>query len=262
MALSVGTYGPKRGICNACGDLGLLTEDHTPPKACVKPSRVELQHIGQILSSDEPKMKGRLSQNGVKYRTLCSRCNNTLLGSKYDPAFIKFVNGVGSMLKTSLHLPSVLTVEGQPQAIIRSLLGHISAQGINRYGKGPHTELARDYFLDASKPLPKVLSVFYWAYPYRSHIMVRDAAYLDIQSGETFSFWLLKFFPIAFLITWDKPAGLNFSTHSFDRWRDSPFSTTSELPVTLRPTIHQFWPEAPTDHHVPLYGTEAISVKG
>lgn len=258
MAILISTRGPKIGQCNMCGDIGTLTEDHTPPKGCLKPTQVELHHIVRLLSDETAPSKGRFSQNGVKYRTLCHRCNNTLLGTKYDPAFISFVNSVGTVLRSSLHLPNAILVQAQPQAILRSLIGHVSAQGVDRYLKGPLTEPVRDYFLDTSLPLPSGLRVFYWTYPHRPHVMARDAGYLDIPSGHSFAIWLLKFFPIAFLIVWGEPKGLHYPIHSLDVWRDSPFDTLVDLPITLRPVPPQFWPEAPSDESVLLYGQEAI----
>ena len=80
----------------------------------------------------------------------------------------------------TLHLPPVINVRRKPQAILRTIVGHISAQGVNRYLKGPLTEKVRDYLLDTSKPFPSGLHAYYWAYPYKPHVMFRDAAYLDI----------------------------------------------------------------------------------
>ena len=263
MAILIATRGPKQGQCNVCGEHGPLTEDHTPPKGCMRPTQVELVHLSQLLSDDPTKLKGRYSQNGVKYRTLCGRCNNTLLGANYDPAFISFVNAVGGLLKSSLHLPPVISVRGQPQAILRALIGHLSAQGVSRYLKGPLTETVRDYFLDTSMPLPDGLRVFYWAYPHRPHVMFRDAAYLDIPSGHSFLIWVLKFFPISFLVAWGEPMGLAYPIHSFEQWRAVPYSTEADIPVSLRPIPPiLYWPETPTNQSILLYGQEAIYARG
>lgn len=258
----IATRGPKEGQCNVCGEHGRLTEDHTPPKGCLKPTQVELLHLVHLLSDEPTKVKGRFSQNGVKYRTLCHRCNNTLLGTKYDPAFISFVNSVGAFLKSSLHLPARVSVKGQPQAILRSLIGHISAQGVGRYPKGPLTEAVRDYFLDISKALPAGLRAYYWAYPYRPHVMFRDAAYLDIPSGATVAIWVLKFFPIAFLLAWGEPKGLAYPMETFETWRNAPYHMEVDMPLSLRPIPPMYWPEAPTDSSVLLYGQEALYAKG
>jgi hypothetical protein len=262
MTILIATRGPKHGQCNICGAIGALTEDHTPPKGCLKPTQVELRHLVHLLAEDQPaNTKGRFSQNGVKYRTLCHRCNNTLLGTKYDPPFIDFVNGIGLHLKSSLDLPPTLLLRGQPQAILRSLLGHISPQGVARYLKGPLTEKLRDYFVDSSLPFPAELRAYYWAYPFRPHIMFRDAAYLDIPTGTTFAIWLLKFFPVAFLIAWDEPKGLSYPIHSFDAWRSLPYNSQVDMPLQLAPVPPMFWPEAPTDRSVIAYGQEAMYVK-
>jgi hypothetical protein len=190
---------------------------------------------------------------------LCGRCNNSLLGAKYDSALIEFTTSIASILKSSLYLPHELSVEAQPQAVMRSVLGHIAAQGVDRYKKGRLTEAVRDYMLDESLPLPQGLHMFYWAYPHTAHVMVRDAALMNLAGGKNpFPMWLLKFFPVAFLIAWDEPHGLEYIPHSFESLRDSPFSFRAKLPLTLRPTIPAYWPEAPTDNSFIMYGQEAI----
>ena len=259
MSIIIATRGPKNGQCNICGDFGPLTEDHTPPKGCLKPTQVEIRHISSHLGSGPNTDKARRSQNGVKYRTLCSRCNNTLLGSKYDPHLINFVNSVGQLLKSSLDLPCQVKISTRPQAVVRAVLGHICALGVDRYLKGPKTESFRDYFLDDTVPLPAGINVFYWAYPHQPHVMFRDAAYMNISGGfEPFPMWLLKFFPIAFLVAWDDPQGMEYQPHSFEPWRAAPFAKEADLQLTLRPTLPAFWPEAPSDRTIIMYGHEAI----
>lgn len=258
MTILIRTFGPKTGTCNICGEYGTLTEDHTPPKGCHRPTQVEIQHLSYLLSGTSNPPKGRRSQNGVKYRTLCHRCNNTLLGSRYDPPFIEFVNAVALHLRSPITLPPTVTIPGKPQSIVRSLLGHISAQGVDRYLKGPLTEAVRDYFLDDSLPLPSGIRVFYWAYPHRVHVMFRDAAYTHLSSGQPFAFWLLKFFPIAFLVAWDEPVGLTYPIHDLERWRSAPINLVADLPLSLSNIPPLFWPEAPTEGSILIYGQEAI----
>ncbi len=261
MKLTISTRGPKSGQCNICGAVGPLTEDHTPPKGCYKPTQVEIQSLLRRLSNTTEGPKSRFSQNGVKYRTLCKHCNNSLLGAKYDPPFIEFVNGASEVLRSTVFLPSTLNIRGQPQAIMRSLLGHLAAQGVDRYRKGPHTEAFRDYILDDSLPLPPSLRVFYWAYPHRSHVMARDAAYLDISTGAPFGIWFLKFFPIGFMLTWDTTNPLPFPVQSFEPWRHADYSASVELPFQLSPVPPEHWPEAPTDQSILAFGREAIDVR-
>ena len=260
MPIEIKTWGPKTGRCNICGEFGPLTEDHTPPKGCYRPTQVEIRHISTHVSAERTPSQGRRSQNGVKYRTLCHRCNNTKLGKINDPHFIAFVNAVALHLRSQLMLPPTISVRGRPQSILRSLIGHIAAQGVDRYPKGPMTEAIRDYFLDETLPLPSGLNAFYWAYPFQSHVMARDVSYLDLSSGTPFAMWFLKFFPVAFMITWDRQGNFEYPTHTFEPWRRAPFDAEVELPLSLRGIPHPLWPETPTDRSVILYGQEAIHV--
>lgn len=254
----IATKGPQIGICNICGNHEKLTEDHTPPKGCIRIGQVELQHIIHHLNVEKSGGKGRLLQNGVKYRTLCATCNNTYLGAKYDPAFIDFVNTVGSYLKTNIALPSTVPTEIEPQKVMRSLVGHLAAQGVNRYKKGPDTEPIKNYFLDDSLSLPENMRIYYWLYPYKNHVMARDCAYLDLMVGDPCIIWFMKFFPIAFMITFDQPAKLSFSLNELSRWRKEEIDFKTIELVQLTGLPHQFWPEAPTEHSVITYGREAV----
>jgi len=256
--LLIATKGPKHGICNICGEEGNLTEDHTPPKGCIRIGQVELQHIVNHLNVDKSAGKGRLLQNGVKYRTLCHECNNTHLGANYDPAFISFVNSVGSYLKSQVALPKVIKTEIEPQRVMRSLLGHLAAQGVDRYKKGPDTELLRDYFLDPTLPLPEHIKIYYWLYPYKGHFMARDCAYLDLRVGKPCVIWFIKFFPIAFLVTFNQPEELVLNVSELSKWRDKEIDFKIYEYVQLTELPHQYWPETPTDHSVIVYGKEAI----
>ncbi|MBB6557469.1 hypothetical protein HNP48_000133 [Acidovorax soli] len=172
------------------------------------------------------------------------------------------MNEAARHLRSPLSLPETIVIRGRPQAIVRSLLGHMSAQGVDRYLKGPLTEPLRDYFLDETKPLPADIKVFYWAYPHRVHVMFRDAAYAHLPSGKNCMIWLLKFFPLAFLLAWDEPVGLNHTIHSFEPWRDVAIDHVADLPLNLYGVPPLFWPEAPTRESILMYGQEAIHVAG
>lgn len=254
----ISTRGKKFGKCNICGSEGKLTEDHTPPKGCIKISQVELQHITSHLSLETPSGRGRLLQNGVRYRTLCHSCNNTYLGTKYDPPFIDFVNTVGSYLKTELYLPTSIDTEIEPQKIMRALLGHLSAQGVDRYDKGKDTLPIKNYFLDKSLPLPDFIRIYYWAFPFNNHVMVRDCSYLDLRANTPFIIWFVKFFPIAFMVTFRQPDEITLNLSELSRWRNEPIDFKAVEKVRLRNLPPQFWPEAPSDMNLIMYGQEAI----
>lgn len=258
MSVLISTRGPKTGTCNICGVHGKLTEDHTPPKGCIRIGQVEMHHVVEHLAAERSAVKGRLSQNGVKYRTLCAECNNRFLGTEYDPVFIDFVNTIGQVLRSRLELPNPIRINTKPQRVMRSLLGHLAAQGVDRYKKGGITEPLRDYFLNPAEPLPSSLNIYCWPFPFNDHIMARDCSITDLKVGKPVAIWFLKFFPIAFLVTINEPPGYTFHATELSTWRSLEIDGECEIPLEIKSIQHQRWPEAPTKTSIIMYGQEAI----
>ncbi|SJM89009.1 conserved hypothetical protein [Crenothrix polyspora] len=262
MAILIKTRGPKRGVCNICGKYGSLSEDHTPPKGCMKATSKEIYGIHVHLQQKLPLSKGTISQNGVKYRTLCENCNNGLLGTEYDPSFISFVNDLALYLKTQFHISPAINIKTKPQRVIRSLLGHIDAQGVGRHEKGEITEPLKAYFLDPSQHLPDSLNIYCWPFPYKHHVMARDCAMGIFTDGplEVFSIWFLKFFPVAFMVTFDKPETIKYDYMTcLSDYRRLGIDDEIEVTMNLDKIIHPWWPEIPDDNFVLLYGEQAIT---
>ena len=63
---------------------------------------------------------------------------------------------------------------------------------------------------------------------------------------------------MAFLITFDEPEEYNFGLVELSRWRNEHVNYEVEVPVYLSRIIPQYWPEAPTDTSIIMYGQEAI----
>ena len=256
--LLIRTFGKHVGECNICGSIGKLTEDHSPPKSCVRPKAVQIRHIISLLADQGVQEKGRISQNGLKFRTLCHRCNNELLGLRYDPALAEFTNRASHVLSSSLRLPTVINVRGRPQLIMRAVFGHLAAQGVERYRKGPETEVLRDAFLDPVIPLPENVRFYYWPFPHHGCVIFRDAGYLDIPTGNVAVIWLMKFFPLSFMMSWEDTERPFFRLPCLSNWRVSDPEQEIELPLQLKGIPHRYWPEAPTKTSVVTFGQEAM----
>lgn len=252
------TRGPTHGECNICGAVGPLTDDHTPPKSCVRPTDMVLRHVAQVLNAEKPETRGQVLQNGVRYRTLCARCNNHLLGLTYDPALASFCNEVAKLVDSSLVLPALLYVPGFPQRIARAIFGHIAAQGVGRYRKGEHTESMRDWFLDETAPLPVAIRFAYWLYPYRQQILMRDAAIMHMPTSQGSMVWMLKFYPMAWAMFWD-PKYPALGVRDLNPFLHLPPTNLVDISVDVAPIIHPRWPEAPTDETFLLMGAEALA---
>ena len=88
MPLHAVTRGANSGICNIYGGNAPPDRGPTPPKGCVRPAAMELQHVTHRLGAEKA-IKTK-AHDGVKHRTLCSRCNNALLSGRYNQALIDF----------------------------------------------------------------------------------------------------------------------------------------------------------------------------
>lgn len=252
------TRGPKIGTCNICGIYGDLTEDHTPPKGAVRISQVEMRHLIDILSAEKP-TKGRISQNGMKFRTLCARCNNELLGANYDLAFNRFTQNVNSYLHSKIELPSTMYIKGKPQKIARALFGHLCAVGINRYIETEQSVRMRDWFFNESCPFPDFIEIKYWIYPYQNQILIRDAGLRNLRVKDIAVFWLMKFYPLGFLVIWNSPEGYDYpQLGSFDKFKNLINDQEVEIPIKLNVIPHERWPETPTDDSFILMGDGAV----
>lgn len=255
------------GQCNICGETGPLTYDHVPPKGVAIPTQMRIDHIVRWIGGDREDGNQQQrpvfrSQNGVKFPTLCGRCNSTLLGTRYDPALIEFVNGIDQFFRQPAGgiIPRVVDISGRPHRIMRSVLGHLCALSRDRYLKGKHTELVRDYLLDETKDFPEPLRFYYWIYPDAQQILIRDFVYMQFGEPEPVMAWLMKFFPIAFMITWDeKPDDRRFVMNEMTPWRGyGNIDTSVGIPINVTQKIHPMWPECPDDNGMSAYGESAF----
>ncbi len=260
------TRGPDVGICNICGRAERLTIDHTPPKGYARALPVRIAHIVDRVGAERAKRDQRLmkSNDGVKYRSLCTRCNRDLLGSIYDPGLIELGRKVDALLTTGLFIPATSMVRIQPQKIMKSVLGHICAQGISRYEKGKITEPVRDYLIDPHAKAPGLFRMHYWAFPYQSRILVRDALLgtIGVLPRSSSAIWILKCYPMAFVITWDLDFKfLDRTPRNFDAFENLGIDDYADLPIDLRGVPHELYPEAVQDPYpyMLLVGKEAIA---
>jgi len=249
------TRGAKSGTCNICGAEGPLTEDHTPPKGCVRPTAMELQHVANRL--DANKAIKTKAQDGIAYRTVCARCNNILLGARYDPVLIDFTKHVSDLLSCSLMLPTTMAVPTKPALLIRAVWGHLAAVGVNRYLKGPRTEEWRDFFLDETRQVPAGTSFYYWIYPYRRQVLVRDAGCIDINYREHAMYWLMKFYPLAFAI-WMPQNHWHLSHRDLATYQAPNADAVVEVMIDLAPVLHELILEAPMSTQAIMFGRDSI----
>ena len=255
------TRGPRIGHCNICDVHGVLTEDHVPPKGTIAVPQIDLIHIVELLSAERPigRKRARHFQNGVKFRSLCGRCNNALLGATYDPALIEFSNSTALLLKSSLAIPDVANVTITPGLVARSVLGHLFAIGVERRERSPPLSAAATFFADASAPLPDEVEIYYWVYPYRRQIAIRDGALMtDFFKAPPLIFWCLKYFPLGFMITFGNANPRRVNLPNLRDYMINAGVHPATVPLPLRQIPRPDWPEAPDGSGAVLYGDGAV----
>lgn len=251
------TKGPKVGHCNICGTHGPLTEDHIPPKGASRLSQVAMMNIVDLLSVQRPNRSTRFSQDGVKYRTLCAKCNNERLGLGYDPTLIALTKDVRAYLESTLHLPAEMQFQTKPNRLVRSVVGHLLAHGVGEHRNGTMMERLTDYFLDESILFPEELKLYYWVYPFNDQVIIKGAG-VSLHYWNSFAvFMLLKFFPMSFLIVLDEPVEWRLPLRRLDLMLTKHIDEESTISVLFTDLPPQRWPEAPGRKGMVLYGEGA-----
>ena len=245
----------KLDRCNICRNQATLCWDHVPPKGGIEIMPVELMTILELLTAKYTQAISSISQNGVKFRTICQNCNNTRLGSRYDPVLNEFAIGVGKFLKTPLKIPPVINYETrpnplivcglEPQMLVRAIVGHMLAAK-SHFESTTIDEKLRDFFNDESADFPNDLKIFYWIYPYPYTVIIRDVVMPSVRGNFATMgcFSILKYFPLAYLLcNFDSYEGLDDLTFYYDT---NPL-TVSPISINLKQVRHPQWPEIVDD---------------
>lgn len=250
--------GARRGICNICGNPGPLTDDHVPPTGSVEPTARDLANLTHYLGQEM--VKPVLMQSGIKFRSLCRRCNVELLGSQYDPHLNALSKKAASLLRAARYLAvsdkTVLRV--RPQRIARAIIGHLLAVEIRDNMatapmSAPFQDTLRKYFLDPSASLPCSVDVRYWVYSEDAQVIIRGFGIGSIRRKGILVCDLIKYFPLAFLVIFEPDPQLALRPHALmpDRALDLDDEVDLVLELAARPRTG--WPEQPDDDEFVLF---------
>lgn len=253
--------GPEFGPCAICSQPGKLTDDHVPPKGASRLKQTEMMHLIAGIAAEPPRKGNRTTQDGVKFRSICAKCNNDRLGKSTDPDLISLCNEVHRLVTIPLSLPPHIFVPVRPQRVLRSVVGHILAYGIERTPEGPFEESIAAYFLDTGAEMPSQLDCFVWIYPYNDQLIVRDALLKDLHKPQDdfVTFKMLKFYPLAFMLTWERPPSYDFRFTNLCSHRGSAYDDAVDLRIDLRSPPPRRWPEAPVSpEFFTIYGEGAM----
>jgi hypothetical protein len=262
-------YDSKEGYCNICGEYGKLTFDHVPPKGCVG---IQTRNVALLTDAFDCKKltqyNSRQFQNGLKFKSLCEVCNNKLLGIEYDPYLNEFAAKVSNyanlIISHGISLPKSIDIEIKPQRVVRSVIGHLLAAQVREdmctpREKAPYIEAIRQYFLDPSASTPKELEVYYWLYPSDIQVIILGCGLMSINKMEPIIGEFIKFYPIAFWVTWDKPK-VDISLQSLTKNKDLLIDDLLTATISIKNIPRVDWPEHPSDDEMVLLNDEVAYI--
>ncbi|MBE6829083.1 MAG: hypothetical protein E7519_02605 [Ruminococcaceae bacterium] len=239
----------KTDYCNICGKFSELTWDHVPPQSCFNEYNTKFNGLFDGLP-EEDKFKG-LQQNGIRYRSICSNCNNNLLGSNYDPELNIFTKSVKELMVSSIKLPSKILVSVKVNKLARAVCGHLLAAKNFYDSEILIDKKLRKYFLNPELQPPQGMSLLIRIYPYSTIIVMRDA-FIAKLGNSSIKFpsgviSIISAYPIAYILS---GKGGNCGLLDLFTYCTSDIEQSVEIPIDFYscfyPNTHEFrnlaWP--------------------
>lgn len=157
----------KRDRCNICGEMSNLTWDHVPPKSCYNSGLIKYNQLFQGIPNE--KYEG-MFQSGIRFRSLCESCNNSLLGANYDIEFLQLTSKVSELMQSSIILPETLSYHCNINKIARAVCGHMLAAE-NEYLDGQIFNELRAFVCDEKALPPPNRKLLFRVYPHSTVII-------------------------------------------------------------------------------------------
>ena len=237
-----------------------MTWDHIPPKGSIRATKIGVKNLTQFHEKEklDPQIQ-RISQDGLKFRSICYYCNNTRLGKNFDPYLNNFSRSVAQIIKVNknIYLPSSFPVNLKPQRVARSVIGHLLAAEIREDMQSPLESIPmqdamRDYFLNTSQDLPSELTLYLWPYWANRRVLLRGACIANILSTKE-DYLLgdfLKYPPFCFFLAF------NISPKSHQKFaqfeiliRSYKVDQDGEALINMN-KIRTNWPESPSNNEI------------
>lgn len=232
---------PKTGKCAICGQRKQLSYDHIPPKCCGNNGEsYYISFTPEYLGNGVRMAKRKHSQNGIKFQTICSECNNGL-GGKYDENLGAFRQFVIDAINGRKHEKGF-----DLNNVIKAVVGHLLSA--SEFDPSLPARAMRDYYFDKNEKLLDKYSLLVCFYPYQNSIFILKN-YVPMvfgindpmPEGMLSSFY---FFPFAFILC-DKQK-LPFGNDIFETLR-----IPSQLKFMLNDWGRKFptWPAIVDNNH-------------
>lgn len=222
--------------CNICGEIGKMTWDHVPPKSSGNNLGIKVNTLFEGLPTETSYQKN--FQSGIKFRSLCQKCNGEIL-SRYDKAYVNFIDDVKQILNSSIILPEVVQVPVQINKVCRAICGHILAAKDFFDKSSLIDKELRKFVLDENYKIGPDYRLYFWIYPYNSIMIVRDVvvkSYTDKVPFPKGVITCISSFPIAFILSVEDndKCGL----HNLMKYRTNNIDDIVNIPIDFRSSYY------------------------
>ncbi|MFQ2599680.1 hypothetical protein ACK3Z9_12190 [Aeromonas caviae] len=194
------------GYCLICGEYKKLSQDHVPPQGAITISKIEQKLIGEAMGERSPDIRGVVSKNGSKFKTICKDCNSKL--GEFDSEITRVCAILTPIVKnyfqTATDMLNVKRIEIDAISYMRAMIGHVlSATTVKECEEpqrhSPYFTPLIQFVLGDNDAINTTHDIYYWFYPYKRHLSAKIIFFYN--EGNSCCLSLLSFFPIAFLIT-------------------------------------------------------------
>jgi hypothetical protein len=231
-------YG-KRGPCALCLNYSDLTENHVPPEAAGNDGNWIAQSYLVDSTANKDLYRGRSFNGGIRFRTICATCNNSL-GGREDKAIVSFFDGMRMIVESPIIVAPLTHVCAKPNLVYKGLLAHVVSANDGGVPSAFDSE-AREIFFGRRSLRLSSWNLFYWIYIEPSCFLMRNAYLAAWQpSVEVNPVQILKTYPLGFVFTrksyfFGLANNLNFVTPRDDDETDIPI-------FVYRRENHAVWP--------------------
>lgn len=236
----------KIGICCICGNEGLLSFEHVPPRAAFNkgPQRIAkgkdiLANVGNINLEE---INTCIEQRGTGGYTLCPRCNNNT-GGWYGKAFINWTYQAAGILKYTEGKPSIYyQYHIFPLRVIKQILCQFFSANGNTF-RNYHPNLEKFVLNKHKRHLGPSIKIYCYYNPTMVARQTGVAKYLQIY-GNIEIVSEISYFPMAYIMGIE-----NYSPSRplFDISFFSNYSYNDQVELSLRIPVYSIHTYLPGD---------------
>jgi hypothetical protein len=193
------------GYCVICGEYGLLSKDHVPPRCATTIQPMFQKTVSEHYYAEEVRPVN--ARSGAIFKTICKNCNNVVLGSldnEIGKPIENFISQIKQYLAGKFYYGDMISVPFNATLFLRGMVGHLlAATSVEVCKKGAidsdYYLPLREFVLGKNEDIESTHDFYYWFYPNKTQITAQLTSFYN--EGHTCLCCCMHFFPIAFIIT-------------------------------------------------------------